>query len=242
MAQTDQGIFGSSDNGSHWTHLNAGLADSLAGMLPADSTDLIAGNSLIPVPPLPPNVNTQDAAAELSSLATIVAGIAILGPHIPMDSVLVALDTGSTALKVSQIAAEFAAYTAGLSTTDPLAGRDPSSIVISLDGGKTWTPLTVAMRQVVVFGIAASGPDMYLATTSGVAWFNGETGEFHQGLAGVKTFSAVPFGGLVYAATDSGVFACSDPLFAQWFSVNDGLPTLEIHALVVAGGKRAKDC
>jgi len=237
IAETGTGFFYSTDNGTHWSQANPGFADSLVSTFPADSVNFIIGNIYSQIPPLPGGLNLPEASLDISALVSLVTSISILYPQTNIDSMLVSLDTGSTALKVSQIMANLALYAAGVDTADILSEIDMAKILISVDGGMAWFSVQQIVSDLSLRALEKTDAYVFAGTNRGVfrASINGtDWSPANIGLANTNVHALASMDGLLFAATDGGVFRTSNDGMT-WTAVNTGLTSPKVLALEAAG-------
>jgi Secretion system C-terminal sorting domain len=237
FAQTSTGFFYSTDYGSHWSYANSGFADSLAGAFAADSANFLLANVLNQLPPLPGGINLGGAGLDYSSLAALVLSLSILYPQTYVDSIYVSLDTGSTALRLSQILSSLALYAAGLDTTDILSQINPAELQISLNGGKDWISVEEALSTVSVRAVAKTDNYVFAATNRGVFRANANASNWSQanyGLPDTNVHALAVMSPWLFAGTEGGVFFTTDN-GNTWRDSNVGLTNKHVLALAAVG-------
>jgi hypothetical protein len=237
VAQTNTGIFFSTDNGLHWRRANTNLADSLAATIPADTVNYLISTFLYQLPPLPEGMNLQDANLDLSTLLAIVTSFAILYPQTNLDSLVVSIDSGRTALKISQILSDLALYAAGIDTATVLSQIELAQMMISMNAGKVWMSVQDIMSSVTVRAVAVSSDYAFAGTNIGVfrAALDGTNWtQVNNGLTSRNIHALVIVNGVLFAATDAGVYRTANS-GASWSAVNIGLTNLNVLALAATG-------
>ena len=143
----------------HWTLVNSGISDSLAGAFFADSVNFLLNNLLLNATSylpayLPANMidslKLNELQIEYASLLALATSVAILYPGTNIDSIYISFDTGSTALRISQIISSLALYAAGVDTENILSEIDVAQMQLSIDGGKDWISLQQVMSSISV--------------------------------------------------------------------------------------------
>lgn len=237
FAQTNTGFFYSTDGGLHWTQANSGLADSLVSAFPADSANFLLTNLLNQISFLPGGLNLEKLQIEYSSLVALVTSVSILYPETSIDSIFVALDTGSTALKLSQIMSSLALYAAGLDTADILSKIEIAKMRLSMDGGKEWVTVQEVMSSISVRAVEKTDGYVFAGTNRGVfrAAINGTNwSQVNYGLADTNVHALAVINTMLIAGTEGGVFLTTDN-GTTWKAVNTGLTNKKVLALAVAG-------
>ena len=236
FAQTNAGFFYSTDNGVHWSQGNSGFADSLAYEFPSDSVNYLLNNISYQIPPLPGSSNIGGAAIDLSSLAVLVTSLSILYPETSLDSIYVSLDTGSTALKLSQVLSSIAMYAAGLDTSDILSNIDVAKMQLSVNGGVNWISVPAVMSSISVRTAERTQNYVFVGTNRGVFRAPIEGGNWSQvnnGLADTNIYALTVINTTLYSVTNAGVFRTTDN-GATWKAANTGLTNKVVVAFAVS--------
>ncbi len=238
FAQTNTGFFYSTDNGAHWAQANSGIGDSLLSAFPADSVDLLLSNVNYQIPPLPGSLNQSASQIDYSSLATLVTSLSILFPGTTIDSIYVSLDTGSTAIRLSQIMASLALYAAGVDTTDILSKVRIAEASFSTDGGTEWVSFQEVISSVSIRATESTENYVFVGTNRGVYRAPKQNTGWEQvnsGLVDTNVRALTSIGGAwLFAGTDGGVFLSSNN-GTTWNSVNTGLTNKKVLSLAAAG-------
>ena len=238
FAQTVSGFVYSTDFGLHWTQANAAFADSLYKNFSVDTANYLMGLALNQIPTLPGNItNLPIANVEVSALLTLMAGVSMLYPGTPFDSVLVSLDTGTTALRLSQLVSEYAYYATGLSTINPLSGQFIRGILFSVNGGTQWIPVYDIVSTISIRMLATTDNYLFAATSNGVYRTNdigGTWKKVNSGLADTDVYALTSVNNVLFAGTDGGVYRTTDE-GATWQAVNTGLTNIHVRALAASG-------
>jgi hypothetical protein len=237
FAQTNTGVFYSTDSGLHWTQANSGLADSLVSAFPADSANFLLTNILNQLYFLPGGLNIEKLRIEYSSLVALLTSMSILYPVSSFDSIFVSLDTGSTALRLSEIMSSLALYAAGLDTADILSKIEIAKLLLSMNGGAEWISVQKIMSSISVragakidnYAFAGTNRGVFRAGSSGTDW-----SQVNFGLADTNVHALVTINKMLFAGTDGGVFLTTNNGTA-WKAVNTGLTNKKVAALAVSG-------
>ena len=237
VAQTNTGFFYSTDSGVHWNEGYSGIADSLVSVFPADSVNFLLNNILYQIPTLPGGSNLSQAGIDFSSLAALVTSLSILYPETTIDSIYVSLDTGSTALKLSQILSSLALYAADVDTADILSNIDVAKMKLSMDGGADWISVQTVMSSISVRAAEKTSNYIFVGTNRGVlrATTDGKNWlQVNSGLADTNVHALATINTILFAGTDAGVFLTTNN-GTTWKAVNTGLTNKKVPALAVSG-------
>src|SRR5208283_4589820 len=235
FAQTNAGFFYSTDNGVHWAAANSGFADSLVTAFPADSTNFLLPNITNEVPSLPGGLILSGAEIDYSSFAALMTSLSILYPDTTvLDSIYVSLDTGSTALKLSQIMSSLALYAAGVDTADVLSDIAIAKVSLSM-GGSEWISVQQVMSSISVRAAEADEVYAFVGTNRGVyrAAIGSENWtQVDSGLTDTDVHALTMINTTLFAATDNGVFLTTNE-GTTWKAANTGLTNKKVLALAV---------
>lgn len=238
FAQTSSGFLISTDNGLQWTQANPHLADSLFNIFPADTVNFLMGTVLSHLPPLPiAGIDLATASIDVSSLLSLVAGVSMLYPKTMIDSVLISLDTGTTALRISQLLSAYALYSAGLSSTYPLSGALLQSLLFSVDGGMQWISIYDVLSAISIRALEKTDTYLFAATNRGVYRTdnNGEHWtQVNNGLTNIDVYALSAFKTMLFAGTNGGVYVTTDS-GATWNAASTGLTNIQVRSLAATG-------
>ncbi len=234
LAQTDSSFYFSTDNGWSWTQANSNMADTLVSFLPADTTNFLLGDTYYQIPPLPPNLNVETAKIELSSLLALVTSLSIEYPQTYLDSIYIVLDTGTTAMGLSEIASQLALYAAGIDTADVLSQIQMAKAEISTNGGEDWISIQEVLSSISVRAIQNTDDFVFVGTNRGVfrATIN-ETGftQVNGNIGDTNVFALASIGPNLFAGTHKGIYLTTD-YGTTWKSVDNGLTNTIITSLM----------
>ncbi len=237
-AQSNTGFFFSTDYGLSWTEANAELANSLVGTFPTDTVNYLLNNYLAQLPPLPDTIRQlQIANLELSSLYSLMTSLSIMYPETYLDSILVSLDSGATAMKVSEIMTRLALYAAGIDTNDILSKIDSAQMWFSTIAGPQWVSVSEIVSGIEVRAIQKTDRFVFVGTDRGVfraATERGSWGSVNVGLADSNVHALVMIDTMLFAGTNGGVFVSTDDGIT-WKAMNTGLTNKVVYALAVSG-------
>ncbi len=238
FAETNSGFLFSTDNGTQWKKAEPYFADSLFNTYAADSANFLLGTLFSQLPSFTGiDTSLANANIDFSALVSLVAGVAILYPGTYIDSVLVSLDTGSTALKISEIASKLALYAAGLSDTNIFSGVSLDSIRFTLNNGMQWISIHDVMSSISLYAIEKTDTYVFAGTNKGVfrAAKNGANWiQVNNGLLNTNAHALATVNTVLFAGTEGGVFFSTDN-GTTWQAANSGLTNTRVFALVAAG-------
>jgi hypothetical protein len=238
FAQSSSGFYYSTNNGLQWSQANPALAESLYTTYAADTVNLLLGAGLTQLPPLPDTViKLASAGLDMSTLLSLAAGVSILSAGTNFDSILVSLDTGSTAIRVSELMAEYALYAAGLSTFDPLSAFQMAEIYFWSSGGAKWISIYDIVSTITIRALVKTNTYLYVGTDKGI-YRTGNNGtvwvQVNNGLSNTNVYALAQLNTMLFAGTAAGVFRSTDG-GATWHAYNTGLTNIAVRAIAAAG-------
>jgi len=113
-----------------------------------------------------------------------------------------------------------------------------AGVFLSTDNGRTWIPSNTGLTNTSVLCMQGRGTDLFVgssnggvfrSTDGGVSWNPANTG-----LTDKRICALAVYGSDIFAATDHGVWRSSSQ-DETWVDVSEGLPTIVIYCLTVAG-------
>ena len=238
LAQSDSGFFFSTDYGLNWTEANAELANGLVSTFPTDTVNYLLNNYLAQLPPLPDTLKKlQIANLELSSLSSLITSLSILYPETYLDSIFVSLDTGKTALKISEIMSQLALYVAGIDTNEILSRIDSAQIWFSTTGSAEWMSAEEIMSGIELRAVQKTNDYVFAGTSRGIyraAIDGNDWGQMNAGLADTNVHALARINTMLFAGTSNGVFVSTND-GSTWSAVSNGLSNKKVYALAVSG-------
>ncbi len=237
------GIYRSSDNGSNWIQMNAGLTNPYVRTLAISSNGLIfagvAGGGVylssdngVNWTRLNFQPNYSVNALTVSSTGLLIAGT---GGGVYRSS-----DNGANWVSVNSGIPTIIVYALTMSTNGTLfAGASDGGVFRSSDNGMNWTMVKLGIpNNFPVYAITASrngtlfaGTDsgIFRSSDNGTNWTSVNTGLINSA---VRAFTVSSNGTLFAGILGGGVFRSSDN-GTSWTSVNTGLINFNVSALTI---------
>ncbi|MCL5020792.1 MAG: T9SS type A sorting domain-containing protein [Bacteroidetes bacterium] len=210
FAGTDSGIFVSSNSGVTWARTDSGLIGSFSeevNSLQLRDSNIYAGTGggLF--------VSTNGGSRWVATGLTVrITTIGLVGSTIivgtPGNGVYLSTDAGVTWSSTNSGLPDGGyvnVYALAVTGSEIIAGTD-YGVLLSSDGGRSWTDAGIESARVNVTAVAVQGTDIFAATGNSVGSPPGQTG--------------------VFLSTDNG---------QSWKSVNNGFNSLNMTALLATG-------
>ena len=220
------GILLSTDNGTSWTAVNAGLGNSQVRSLAVSGTNLFAGTDGGVF--LSTNNGASWAGASTGLTGGSVYALAVSGTNLfasTVTQVSVSTDIARSWTTASGGLASSTIYSLAVSGTNLFAGTYDAGVFLSTNYGVSWTQVNSNLPR-TVYALAVSGTNLFAGTRSGVFLSTNNGGNWTSispDLSGVyslaihgDTLFAGRSGYSVYVSTDNGHI---------WSAANDGLIT-----------------
>ena len=256
FAGTVNGVFLTTNNGTSWTAINAGLPNRPVGSLAVIGTNLFAGTAGAGVFLLTNNDTSWTAAnngltnANVSAFAVSITGASGVNLFAGTlgNGIYVSTNNGTSWLAVDS----------GLSNTDirvltvssnGLIGGIPylvagtsSGVFLSTNNGTSWTTINAGLPNRAVGSLAVSptgiagtnlfagtaGAGVFLSTNNGTKWTA-------TSLTGASVQSFAVIGTNLFAGTAAGSVFLSTNNGTSWAQVDSGLTSASVNSLAVIG-------
>jgi ligand-binding sensor domain-containing protein len=203
------GSFLSTDKGTSWAPVNAGLTNSWILALAVSGTNLFAGTSGGGIF-LSTNNGTNWKAADSGLTSDYVNALASSGTNLFAGTggsgVFLSTNSGTNWSAVNSGLTSYTVFDLALSGTDLFAETD-DGVFVSTNEGASWTAINTGSSYGIVFGLAASGTNLFaeigggvfLSTNSGASWDA-------VGITNTTAYSLAISGGDLFVGTSRGVY------------------------------------
>lgn len=237
IAGSIEGVFLSTDNGTNWTSVNTGLANTSVRVLALSGTNLFAAGTYGGVY-LSTDSGRNWAAAStpfrwFSQMVEMGTNLFAAAGNVYLSTDngttwTAAVDSGLTTPDVTTLAAGGTNLFAGTS--------DRGGVFLSTNDGTSWTEVDRGLTSATdtVFSLAVSGTNLIASTSAGVFLStNYGTSWTLTGLANIHVCSFAVSGPDLFAGTyGAGVFLSTDN-GTSWTAVNSGLTNAFVVPLAV---------
>lgn len=230
----NKGIYLSTNNGTNWTTVNAGL--NLASIsnvyaLTKIGSNIFAGVSASGVY-LSTNNGSSWTAANTGIATQNVQALAVMGSNLfagtSSSGAYISTDNGSSWTAISNGLPNANVKSLSVFGTTIYAGMTAGGLYISTDNGSNWTAANTGISGYTVSAIATNdGVNLFASTTNNGAWYstNGGTSwsNISAGLAHANVYSLNLNGTNLFAGTFAGV-SFSTNNGSNWTTINSGIP------------------
>jgi fibronectin type 3 domain-containing protein len=246
------GAFLSTNNGTSWIPVNAGLTSTYVWSFVFSGTNLFAatGNGVF----LTTNNGATWSSASNGLASNHIWTLAVSGTNLFAgtlgEGVFLSTDNGTSWTPVNSGLTSKTVWSFAVKGTNLFAGTNGGGVFLSTNNGTSWTAMnagltmnnsSVTVNDVVAFAVdgtnlfAGTNSGVFLSTNNGTSWVavnNGLT-DFD-----ISSFAVIPNGtggtNLFGGGSDGGVFLSTNN-GASWTDVNSGLMNTSIKALAVIG-------
>ena len=232
------GVFLSTNNGTSWTAVNAGLSSWYIEALIFSGTDLFAGTGGSGIFHSTNN-GTSWTAVNIGLTNTTVWSFAVSGTNLfagTAGGVFHSTNTGASWVSASDGLTNIDVRTFGVIGTNLFVGTFGGGVFRSTNNGTNWTPANNGLTDANVFALAVSGTNLFagtfsrvfISTNNGTSWTPANSGMTYY-----IVYSLVVFGTNLFAGTNGGVFLSTNNGMS-WTEANTGLTNTPV-ALIVSG-------
>jgi len=232
------GVFLSTNNGTSWTAVNAGLSSWYIEALIFSGTDLFAGTGGSGICHSTNN-GTSWTAVNTGLTNTTVWSFGVSGTNLfagTAGGVFLSTNNGTSWASVSDGLTNTDVRTFAVIGTNLFVGTFGGGVFRSTNNGTNWTPANNGLTNADVFALAVSGTNLFagtgsrvfISTNNGTSWTPA-----NNGMTYYVVYSIVVYGTNLFAGTIGGVFLSTNN-GTSWTEANTGLTNTPV-ALVVSG-------
>jgi len=232
------GVFLSTNNGTSWTAVNAGLSSWYIEALIFSGTDLFAGTGGSGICHSTNN-GTSWTAVNAGLTNTTVWSFAVSGTNLfagTAGGVFLSTNNGTSWTSVSDGLTDTDVRTFAIIGTNLFVGTLSGGVFRSTNNGTSWTPANNGLTNTTVLALAISGTNLFagtgsrvfISTNNGTSW-----SPANSGMTYYVVYSLVVYGTNLFAGTIGGVFLSTNN-GTSWTEANTGLTNTPV-ALVVSG-------